>query len=86
MPPKEHVTFASLLITGVVTSVATLVVAWFGSGYVVPKPVPVKLPVRIEELEKKMVEFRNELVVTGEQGKQNETKIDEIIKMVRELK
>ena len=86
MPPEEPVTFESLLITGVVTSVATLVVAWFGSGYVVPKPVPVKLPVRIEELEKEMVEFRNELVVTGEQGKKNETKIDEIIKMVRELK
>lgn len=83
---EEPVTFDSLIATGLVTSVVTLAVAWVGAGFVIPKSKPVKLPVRIGELEKEMVEFKKALVLTGEQGKQNETKIDEIIEMVRELK
>ena len=83
---EEPVTLESLFVAGVVTSVVTLAVGWMGSGFVMPKSKPVKLPARIGELEKEMVEFKKALVLTGEQGKQNETKIDEIIELVRELK
>lgn len=71
--------------TGLISTVASVIVVSLGSWFFSGSSKPAKMPVRIKALEKEMVEFREELVATGEQGKQNETKIDKIIEMVREL-